>query len=349
MDLDFSFEITSLSFPPDFKIYVDDHLIEGSQSGEFQEKTKLYYQLIDCDKPLIFIRSVLQKGDNVVIHVKSSNRKGFPKLHKDIYKTDETEHLFIILVNGGLNPLADSMDPTESSFNDPLPPPGSFHIKKDNNGLPTNQSNGSKDDPFRNLDLGGLILHKGSSKKHNPMDGGILDKLKGLFQDNDSYERYKQPPFEGNLTLVKKNGENAEIEVYYATERNLKDSKNPKIIKFGNNRADISLGVCKVNIPKKKRQGEIPRPTWWKFEFKASPDKHMLILESKLLEPKTFFETLQAKVQASKEAFVFVHGFNVSFDKSILQAAQIAHDLNFQGAPIVYSWPSKKKTIGLCC
>jgi esterase/lipase superfamily enzyme len=37
---------------------------------------------------------------------------------------------------------------------------------------------------------------------------------------------------------------------------------------------------------------------------------------------------------------VFVHGYFVSFDDAILRTAQIATDIGFDGAPIVYDWPS---------
>ena len=42
-------------------------------------------------------------------------------------------------------------------------------------------------------------------------------------------------------------------------------------------------------------------------------------------------------------AFVFVHGFNTSFDCALYRTAQIAYDLKFDGVPFVYSWPSGGK------
>jgi esterase/lipase superfamily enzyme len=43
---------------------------------------------------------------------------------------------------------------------------------------------------------------------------------------------------------------------------------------------------------------------------------------------------------SSKDAFVFVHGYNVSFEDAARRTGQMAFDLNFIGAPIFYSWPS---------
>jgi esterase/lipase superfamily enzyme len=43
---------------------------------------------------------------------------------------------------------------------------------------------------------------------------------------------------------------------------------------------------------------------------------------------------------SAKQAFVFIHGYNVAFDDAIYRVAQLAADLGFDGAPILYSWPS---------
>jgi esterase/lipase superfamily enzyme len=47
-----------------------------------------------------------------------------------------------------------------------------------------------------------------------------------------------------------------------------------------------------------------------------------------------------------KEALVFVHGFNTDFESAARRTAQIAYDLGFEGAAVLYSWPSQGK-IGL--
>jgi esterase/lipase superfamily enzyme len=36
-----------------------------------------------------------------------------------------------------------------------------------------------------------------------------------------------------------------------------------------------------------------------------------------------------------------VHGFNVSFENALRRTAQIAYDLDFDGAPFLFSWPSR--------
>jgi esterase/lipase superfamily enzyme len=40
-------------------------------------------------------------------------------------------------------------------------------------------------------------------------------------------------------------------------------------------------------------------------------------------------------------ALVFVHGFNTLFDDAAYRFAQIVYDLQFEGVPVLFSWPSR--------
>ncbi len=83
-------------------------------------------------------------------------------------------------------------------------------------------------------------------------------------------------------------------------------------------------------------------PKWWHFEFRPDPVRHIVLRDITPMDEDPFFESVAAAVIKSPrhDAFVFVHGFNVSFEDAARRAAQMAFDLEFQGAPIIYSWPS---------
>jgi esterase/lipase superfamily enzyme len=53
---------------------------------------------------------------------------------------------------------------------------------------------------------------------------------------------------------------------------------------------------------------------------------------------KEMAQRLQA--MGTKALLVFVHGFNMGFPEAALRTAQMAHDLNFPGLAMFYSWPS---------
>jgi esterase/lipase superfamily enzyme len=89
--------------------------------------------------------------------------------------------------------------------------------------------------------------------------------------------------------------------------------------------------------------GAVERPSIFRFEFQENPQKHVVLLNVCREEPDEFFSKLRNRVShsARKEAFVFVHGFNVTFEAAAQRTAQLAYDLKFDGAPIFYSWPSQ--------
>jgi esterase/lipase superfamily enzyme len=62
-------------------------------------------------------------------------------------------------------------------------------------------------------------------------------------------------------------------------------------------------------------------------------------------DPEFFYSRVSDRVAESSrhEAFVFVHGFNVTFEDAARRTAQISYDLGFEGAAILYSWPSQGK------
>ncbi len=72
-------------------------------------------------------------------------------------------------------------------------------------------------------------------------------------------------------------------------------------------------------------------------------NKDVCVADVKMEDVATLMGRVKQQVDSSpeKEAFVFIHGFNVTFDDAAMRTAQIAYDLDFHGAPIFYSWPSQ--------
>lgn len=132
------------------------------------------------------------------------------------------------------------------------------------------------------------------------------------------------------------------VKIFYVTDRNKTGVADPAGF-YGNDRGNIELGTCDVSIPRDHRIGFIERPiSIWRLEFREDPSKHVVLL-SVVPHPKEKFESeLRARVASSKrnEALVFVHGYNVTFVDATRRTAQMAYDLEFDGAPILYSWPS---------
>lgn len=107
--------------------------------------------------------------------------------------------------------------------------------------------------------------------------------------------------------------------------------------------APYELGVAQVSIPPNHTLGEIERPSPWRGDFFEDPDVHMVLFAVKALPDAEWSSRVRRTVEGSpnEDAFVFVHGYNVTFEEAVLRTAQIAYDLHFGGAAVCWSWPSQ--------
>lgn len=151
----------------------------------------------------------------------------------------------------------------------------------------------------------------------------------------------RQPPFKT-------------IRVFYGTNRQPTGSRTPAAF-YGCEPGPLRFGFCDVSIPRDHEIGELEAPKLWKFEFREDPREHVVLmrvlpasgpeflaaLQQAVWDSIEWHDTPEGKAILGGEAFVFVHGFNNSFEDAARRTAQIASDLKFRGAPILYSWPSQ--------
>lgn len=112
---------------------------------------------------------------------------------------------------------------------------------------------------------------------------------------------------------------------------------------YGNARGQLEYGECIVTIPKIHKEGKIERPSLWRLEVQERSDRHIIVKSVERRDEQAFFDAVRRRVAESprEDLFVFIHGYNVSFETAARRTAQMAADLEFQGAPIFYSWPSQ--------
>lgn len=139
------------------------------------------------------------------------------------------------------------------------------------------------------------------------------------------------------------------VPVFYGTDRAQKP--NDKRLDYGSDRGRrLELGRALVTVPRIHKVPSIERP--WAirvfnitlYEEAEDPNRHFTMDEIKALSEQEFLalvrERLAASARYKDHAFIFVHGYNTSFDYALYRTAQIAYDLKFDGAPFAYSWPS---------
>ena len=106
----------------------------------------------------------------------------------------------------------------------------------------------------------------------------------------------------------------------------------------------LELGTVIVSIPAQNHEiARIELPSLLKGEVFPDPTRHFAIHGVHPVAREGYFDALRQAVEASpgREACVFVHGYNNTFAYAAMRLAQIVYDVGFEGAPILYSWPSK--------
>lgn len=142
----------------------------------------------------------------------------------------------------------------------------------------------------------------------------------------------------------------ATVRVYYGTNR-ARSGKDKAAQFYGTERGDLDVGYLDVSIPAIHKYGELETSSRWSiFTYGLGEDalkeKYVLLLNVEPLDGQSFYTHLSENIRnsPSKDIFMFVHGYNSSFEDSARRTAQLAYDLDFDGTPMMYSWPSQGST-----
>ena len=141
----------------------------------------------------------------------------------------------------------------------------------------------------------------------------------------------------------------ATVRVFYGTNRAPSGEAKPAQF-YGTARGELNVGYLDVSIPEVHQEGELETQSRWSmFTLEADLEsKRRFVLLNKVapLSKDAFVSALQRQIKAapSQDVFVFVHGFNSSFEDAARRTAQLAYDLDFDGTPMMYSWPSQAST-----
>jgi len=132
----------------------------------------------------------------------------------------------------------------------------------------------------------------------------------------------------------------AVVQVFYATDRSRSAQSDPSKI-FGSKRGQLSYGSCEIGIPRDSKPGL--NETAAQARANEAPGFRPTLRKVTPREYDTYLEQLKGAIakSAKKSAFVFVHGYNVTFAEAARRTARMKYDLGFDGAAIFFSWPSK--------
>jgi len=142
----------------------------------------------------------------------------------------------------------------------------------------------------------------------------------------------------------------ASVRVFYGTNRSPTGARDPSKF-YGTKRGDLQFGYADVTIPETHKEGELESPSRWSMMTidlgSAAARKRFVLLQGvQPLARERFLDSLRAHMAAapSRELLVFVHGYNNSFEDASRRVAQLVYDLDFDGTPAMFSWPSAEST-----
>lgn len=138
------------------------------------------------------------------------------------------------------------------------------------------------------------------------------------------------------------------VPVFYGTNRARTGSDDPNIF-YGPDRADLDLGVVTVSVPRNRELGSIPRRDRYLGDLDGYRADYFIIDRVEpFADDYAFTDALGQAMDGSerRELFLFIHGYNTDFRGAAERAAQLAVDLEIDGVPALYSWPSRGSLLG---
>lgn len=105
---------------------------------------------------------------------------------------------------------------------------------------------------------------------------------------------------------------------------------------------ELRYGEAQVTIPlAAHRMGKVETPRWWRRLLGQREEQRFQVRVTSLCQAKFVSRLSQAfQAEEERELLVFVHGYNVTFREALRRCAQLAFDLQFPGAVVLFSWPS---------
>ncbi len=136
------------------------------------------------------------------------------------------------------------------------------------------------------------------------------------------------------------------VRILYGTDR-APTGRGEPWARYGADPGELEVGVATVTLPldrSARPAGTLPDvPS--RFGRRAPPDPARdVVLDRVAPEPEVYWDAdVQQELQydSTRTAVVFIHGFATDFETAVRRAAQVAADLPFPGAMLVYSWPSR--------
>ncbi len=136
----------------------------------------------------------------------------------------------------------------------------------------------------------------------------------------------------------------SEVEILAATTRR-PDEQKPALMFSGERGNQLSFAEIVVSIPPdhNRKEGEVQ----WPKRLPGDPMRDFVTVNSTYVDRDTVIREFHKKVARTqgRHVLVFVHGYNNRFEDAVYRFAQIVHDSGASVVPVLFTWPSRGKTM----
>ncbi len=135
-----------------------------------------------------------------------------------------------------------------------------------------------------------------------------------------------------------------DIEIFISTTR--APSGNEGVFFSGIRGQSISFAQVDVSIPPSHSAGRVELPR----SPPPDPRKHFVIHDPiTFADDRDFQKNVRAallkRAPKDRTVLVFIHGYNTNTTEAVARFAQLVEDTGYRGVPLLFSWPSKRRTI----
>ena len=128
-------------------------------------------------------------------------------------------------------------------------------------------------------------------------------------------------------------GKKKYLSVRFITLRNKTGDSDPDNF-YGDERDEVHTGICKVSWTPIKALDTIARNSPLYI-----PSESLKLDAIDERDTQTFWRAVAADVDVGKPV-LYIHGYNIGFEKGCKRAARFAHNLQLGNRLILFSWPS---------
>ncbi len=112
----------------------------------------------------------------------------------------------------------------------------------------------------------------------------------------------------------------------------------------GERSKSINYAEATISVPAAHEAGQVE----WPDSLPGNPDTDFVTRKAGYISGKASFTNdvnrrLAKLPRGEREIFVFIHGYNNRFPEALFRFAQVVHDSDFPGVPVMFSWASRGK------